>query len=75
MNVESVADALSRDLTQGLFPPERQPIPNLNDIYELELAFYENLILSDAERIRNGAYFSLIGDEYTSHFLMCAGEP
>jgi hypothetical protein len=75
MNVESVADALSRDLTQGLFPPERQPIPNLNDIYELELAFYENLILTDAELINNGAYFARIGGAYTRHFLMCTGEP
>ncbi len=75
MNNELVADALSRDLTQGLFPPERQPIPNLNDIYELELAFYENLILTDAELINNGAYFARIGSEYTRHLLMCTGEP
>ena len=75
MNAKMVIHALSQDLTQGLFPPDRQLIPNLNDIYELELAFYENLILSEAELIKNGAYFSLIGGEYTRHFLMCTGEP
>ncbi len=75
MNTEKVVNVFSWDLTQGLFPSDRQLIPNLNDIYELELAFYENRILSDAELIRNGAYFSLIGGEYTRHFLMCTGEP
>jgi hypothetical protein len=75
VNTEKVVKAFSQDLTQGLFPSDRQLIPNLNDIYELELAFYENLILSDAELIKNGAYFSLIGSEYTRHFLMCTGEP
>jgi hypothetical protein len=74
VNAETVVQALSRDLTAGLFPSERQLIPNLNDIYELELAFYENLILSDAEIVRNGAYFAKVGDEYTHHFLMCAGK-
>lgn len=74
VNAETVVQALSRDLTAGLFPAERQLIPNLNDIYELELAFYENLILSDAEILQNGAYFAQVGDEYTRHFLMCAGE-
>ena len=61
VNNEKVVKALSQDLTQGLFPSDRQLIPNLNDIYELELAFYENLILSDAELIRNAAYFSRLG--------------
>ena len=75
MNAEKVVEVLRQDLTQGLFPSDRQQISNLNDIYELELAFYENRILSDAELIRNGAYFALVGGEYTRHFLMCTGEP
>jgi len=75
MKTETIVDALSQNLTEGLFPPDRQTIPNLNDIYELELAFYENLILSDTELIRSGAYFCRIRDEYTRHFLMCAGMP
>lgn len=75
VNNGNVVDALSRDLSGALFPSGRQLIPNLNDIYELELAFYENHILSDAELVRNGAYFSVIGGQHTHHFLMCAGEP
>ena len=50
-------------------------IPQLNEVYELELAFYESLILSDEELIKNGAYFARVGDIPTRHFLMCQGEP
>ena len=74
MNSAKVVNAFSQDLTRELFPYDRRLIPHLNDIYELELAFYENLILSDAEIISNAAYFSQLGDKYTRHFLMCTGE-
>ena len=74
VNAETVVRALGRNLAEGLFPADRQLIPNLNDIYELELAYYENLILSDAELVRNAAYFAQVGNQYTHHFLMCAGE-
>jgi len=74
MNADTVVRALGRNLAEGLFPADRQLISNLNDIYELELAFYENLILSDAELVRNSAYFAQVGNQYTHHFLMCAGD-
>lgn len=73
MTVSDVADALSKDLADQLFPPERQLLPNLDDVYELKLAFYENQLLADEELIRNAAYFARIGDTYTRHFLMCTG--
>ena len=69
-----VAEVLSYDFTKDLFPPNRQLIPNLNDIYELEIACYENRLLNDDELIKNAAYFAKIGDVYTRHFLMCAGQ-
>ncbi len=74
-NSKTVVAALSQDLTHRLFPQEFHLIPNLNDLYELELAFYEKLILSDTELIRNAAYFAQVGGQYTRHFLMCTGEP
>lgn len=74
MTASNVANALSRDLADQLFPPERQLVPNLDDVYELKLAFYENQLLTNEELIRNAAYFARIGDTYTHHFLMCAGE-
>ncbi|MEI7673418.1 MAG: hypothetical protein WCK00_15010, partial [Deltaproteobacteria bacterium] len=74
VNAETVVRALGRNLVEGLFPADRQLIPNLNDLYEIELAYYENLILSDVDLVRNAAYFAQVGNQYTHHFLMCAGE-
>lgn len=74
VNAETVVRALGRNLVEGLFPADRQLIPNLNDIYEMELAYYENIILSDVELVRNAAYFAQVGNQYTHHFRMCAGE-
>ncbi len=73
-NKRKVVNCLGLDLSDALFPLGRRLIPNLNDFYELELAFYENKLLSDTELINNGAYFSAAGGEYTHHFLMCTGE-
>ena len=75
MNDRNISDILSKDLTENLFPPKYQLVPNLNELYELELAFYEKQILSDAELIKNGAYFAHIGETTTRHFRMCTGEP
>lgn len=66
---------LARDLIGHLFPPERQLVPNVDEAYELEIAFLEHQFLSDSELIRNGAYFSKIEDTFTRHFQMCTGAP
>jgi hypothetical protein len=68
-------DILATSLADSIFPKSRQLLPNLNDVYELELAFYENCLLDDNGLIRNGAYFAKIEDRFTNHFLMCAGDP
>lgn len=75
MNGERLTQALSQNMADKLFPPERQILSNLSDIYELELAFYENLVLDDAGLLRNGAYFASVAGEPTRHFLMCTGTP
>ncbi len=75
MTGADLAIALSQEIEARLFSPERELLPNLDDIYELQLAFYENLILSEAEILHNGAYFAKAGGRYTRHFLMCTGEP
>ena len=67
-------DILSVSLSEHLFPTKRELIPDIDDYYELELAFYENQLLDDQELLRNGAYFAKIGDQFTRHFQMCAGE-
>jgi hypothetical protein len=70
-----LADILARGFTDRLFPPDRQLIPDIDDFYEIELAFFENQILDAAGLIRNAGYFARIGEEYTRHFLMCTGKP
>jgi hypothetical protein len=70
----NIADILTRNLSEKLFSPEYQLIPNLNELYELELAFYEKQILSDEEMLKTAAYFARIGDRYTMHYKMCTGE-
>jgi len=73
--VRHIADVLSGGIHENLFPAHLELVPQLNEVYELELAFYESQILSDEEMIRNGAYLARVGDTFTSHFLICSGEP
>jgi len=72
---EKVTDILSRGVKASLFPNHLELVPQLNEFYELELAYYESKILTDEEIIRNGAYFARGGDTLTRHFLMCSGAP
>jgi SAM-dependent methyltransferase len=72
---QNIAEILSRGVKDGLFPKRLELVPQLNEVYELELAYYESKILTDEEIIRNGAYFARVGDTLTRHFLMCSGEP
>lgn len=70
-----VTDVLSNSLIEALFPNSRKPLPDLNDIYELELAYLEDKLLSDDEMLRRGAFFARVGEQFTNHFLMCVGDP
>src|SRR2546427_13269776 len=73
--LRDTADILATNVYQKLFPPHLELAPKLNEVYELELAFYESNVLSGEEIFRNGAYFARVGDMLTRHFLMCSGEP
>jgi len=70
-----LASVLSQPLLGRLFPSHLELVPQLNEVYELELAFLESTILSDEEIIERGAYFARVGDTLTRHFLTCSGEP
>src|SRR6056297_118723 len=65
---------LSKGMFHCLFPQNVVLTPQLNEVYELALAYYESRILTEEELIQNGAYFSRIGDQFTNHYLMCTGE-
>lgn len=70
-----LADIRGRNLLDRIFPFYLKPGPQLNEVYEPELAFYESQILSDEEIIRNGAYFAQVDGMPTRHSLICRGEP
>lgn len=72
---EDVAGILADSVYERLIPRHLVLVPQLNEIYELELAFHESRLLTDDEIIRNAAYFARVGDTFTRHFLICSGEP
>lgn len=74
-DTNDISRILSKDLYQLLFPGNIELLPQINEVYELQLAFYESKVLNDTEIIKNGAYFTRVGDTLTRHFLMCSGEP
>ncbi|WP_041280360.1 DNA methyltransferase [Desulfosudis oleivorans] len=74
MDPHKIPDVLAQDFFGKLFSTKYQLIPNLNDLYELELAFYEQQVLSDEELLRNSAYFARVCNNFTRHFLICTGD-
>ncbi len=73
--IDTAAGVLSESINDRLIPKHLELVPQLNEVYELELAYLESRTLSDDEIIRNGAYFARVGVTLTRHFLMCSGEP
>ena len=66
-------DILSKGMYHRLFPKHLEISPQLNEVYELALAFYESQLLTDDEIIQNGAYFVRVNKRHTRHFQMCTG--
>lgn len=63
------------EIFDKLIPQGLELVPQLNESYELELAYLESKALSKEEIIRNGAYYSMVDNIPTRHFLICRGEP
>lgn len=62
------------EIFKDLFPSDLELLPQVNEVYELELAYLESKILTKDELISNGAYFSTVNNLLTKHYLMCRGE-
>jgi hypothetical protein len=65
---------LQADIRQKLFHGHLELLPQMNEIYELELAFAESQLLDDAALVKRGAYFAAVNGVSTNHFRLCAGE-
>src|SRR5258707_10644668 len=70
-----VAEVLQRGFTHKLFPAHLQLIPQMHELYEMELASAEAGLMADEELVRNAGYFARVGDNWTRHFLIASGEP
>jgi tRNA G10 N-methylase Trm11 len=73
-NDKTPANVLSEGMFRQLFPKNLVLSPQLNEVYELALAYYESKILNEDELVNNGAYFLRVGDRLTRHYRMCTGE-
>lgn len=62
-------------LERELFPAEYKLIPQMRQIYELNLAYAEYKALTGEELIRRGAYFQSIDGRLTNHFRICTVTP
>ncbi|MDA1273130.1 MAG: DNA methyltransferase [Verrucomicrobia bacterium] len=64
---------IENDIRQRLFHGHLELLPQMNEIYELELAFVESQLLDNQELVDRGAYFAAVSDVPTNHFRLCAG--
>ena len=65
---------LQHDIRQQLFHGHLELLPQMNEIYELELAFAESQALDERALVHHGAYFASVNGVATNHFRLCAGE-
>jgi hypothetical protein len=73
--LKRAADVLSAGFTHKIFPTHLQLIPQMHELYEMELACAEAALLPDEELVHNAGYFAKVGEAWTRHFLICSGEP
>jgi hypothetical protein len=71
----SYSEAGFRGVVQELFPPSHVLVPQINQIYELDLAYGEYQRLPDDELIHRGAYFKSVNGTLTDHFRICMNTP
>src|SRR5439155_23810705 len=72
---DRVASVLQNGFTHRIFPAHLQLIPQMHELYEMQLASAEAALLGDKELVRNAGFFARVGDQWTRHFLICSGEP
>jgi len=73
--VKNSASVIQQGMYYNLFSEGFDISPNLNEVYELALAYYESKILTKEELIKNSAYFVKIDNIFTNHYFICTGDP
>jgi hypothetical protein len=62
-------------VVRELFPQSHVLLPQINQIYELDLAYGEYRALSGEEIVERGAYFRSVDGVPTYHFRICMNTP
>ena len=68
-------DVIQQGMFFNLFTEGLELSPNLSEVYELALAYYESRILTKKELLKSSAYFVKVGSAFTNHFYICTGDP
>lgn len=71
----SYSGTMFRGVVQQVFPPSYVLLPQINQIYELDLAYGEYQALADDELTQRGAYFRSVNGTPTYHFRICMNTP
>lgn len=71
----SLSDKSLNGVVRQLFPEGRVLLPQIRQVYELDLAYGESLQLSNEELIHRGAYFQSVDGFETNHFRICMNTP
>ncbi len=71
----SYSATMFHGVVQELFPPSYILLSQINQIYELDLAYGEYRCLSDEELVQRGAYFRSINGTPTYHYRICMNTP
>lgn len=71
----SYSGAMFQGVVQEIFPSSHVLLPQINQIYELDLAYGEYRCLSDDELVQRSAYFRSVNGTPTHHFRICMNTP
>jgi len=64
-----------KGIVDVLLPTSHVLLPQINQVYELELAYNEYGCLTDDELVVRGAYFRSVNGVETNHFRICLSTP
>ncbi|MBI3670105.1 MAG: hypothetical protein HY237_10040 [Acidobacteria bacterium] len=71
----SYSEGRYTSVVNELFPPTHKLLPQINQIYELDLAWGEFRVLDEEALIRRGAYFRSVDGVDTHHYRICMRTP
>lgn len=75
LRYRTAREAGFKGIVDVVLPASHVLLPQINQIYELELAYNEYRCLTDDELVARGAYFRSVNGVETNHFRICLRTP